>query len=104
KFADTARLADIRIVNNQMRGLIFFVLGAGVIKVSQLVEGKFPIASCRPEQMCFRSAIGWKLREFFHSRVTGSPQVTAAHAAAAGELLNSSMEHTAPEAVLEALM
>lgn len=33
-----ARVADVGVVNDQMNGLIFFVLGAGMIDVGELVE------------------------------------------------------------------
>ena len=43
-FLHAARVADVGVVNHQVRGLIFFVAGAGVVEVGQLVEGQFFVA------------------------------------------------------------
>src|ERR1022692_3213021 len=44
EFLHAARVANTRVVDNQVRGLVFFVLGAGVVEVGELVEGKFAVA------------------------------------------------------------
>src|ERR1700690_3219416 len=39
EFLHAALVADVRIVNDEVRRLIFFVLGAGVVEIGELVEG-----------------------------------------------------------------
>src|SRR5271165_741928 len=56
EFFHAARVADIGIVDNQMRGLVFFVLGARVVEVSEFVEGEFAVPFCGPEQVSFGSS------------------------------------------------
>src|SRR5437588_1458510 len=41
-----ALIANVGVVDDQMRGLIFFMLRAGIIKVGELVEGELAIALC----------------------------------------------------------
>ncbi len=57
EFFYAARVADIGVVNDQVRGLVFFVLGAGVIEVGELVEGQLAVAFGRADQMSFVAAV-----------------------------------------------
>src|SRR5438094_4960943 len=43
---DAALIANVSVLDDQMRGLIFFMLRAGIIKVGELVEGELAIALC----------------------------------------------------------
>ncbi len=43
-FFHAAGVANICVVNDQVRGLILFVLGAGVVEVGEFVESKFAVA------------------------------------------------------------
>ncbi len=43
-FFHAAGVANVCVVNDQVRRLIFFVLGARVVEVGELVESKFAIA------------------------------------------------------------
>jgi len=40
-----------------MRWLVFFVLGAGVVEVGELVEGKLAVTFGIAEEMLFRAAV-----------------------------------------------
>src|SRR5207302_4068661 len=44
EFLDAALFANVGVVNHKMRGLIFFVLGAGMIEVGKLVESQLAVA------------------------------------------------------------
>src|ERR1700738_5079294 len=87
-----------------MRRLIFFVLRARVIKVSELVERQLAIAFGRAEQASFLAAVGRQVTQLFHARVSGSSRIAVAQAASAGELLDAGVEHPAPETVFEPLV
>jgi hypothetical protein len=43
---NAALIANVGVLDDQMRGLIFFMLRAGIIKVGELVEGELAIALC----------------------------------------------------------
>ena len=58
-------VADVGVVNDQVRRLIFLVLGARVIEVGQLVEGQFAIAFRRAQEVGFGSAVSGELASFF---------------------------------------
>jgi hypothetical protein len=51
EFFYAARIADVGVVNDQVRGLVLFVLGAGVIEVGKLVESQLAIAFRGAEEM-----------------------------------------------------
>ena len=87
-----------------MRGLIFLMLGAGMIKICQLVKCKLAIAFGIAEQMCFVAAISGKYRQFLHALISGSRRIAVADPAPPSELLQAGVQHSAPESVLEALM
>ncbi len=59
--ADTARLTNIGVLDDQVRGLVFLMLRARVIEIGKLVERQPAIALGRAEQMSFRAAIGWQV-------------------------------------------
>ena len=63
---------NIGVVNHQMRGLVFFMLGAGVVEIGQLVEGQFTVAFHWADQVSFISAVGWKIGQFFHVLMAGA--------------------------------
>src|SRR5439155_3276389 len=56
-FADAPRLANVRVVDDQVRGLILFMLRAGMVEVSEFVECQLAITLCVTEKMGFRAAI-----------------------------------------------
>src|SRR6267154_3431548 len=53
-----ALVANVRIVNDEMRRLILFVLGTRMIKVGELVENELAIVPRRSQQVGFIAAIG----------------------------------------------
>ena len=63
EFFHAARVADVGVVNDQVRGLVFFVLGAGVIEVGELVERQLAIALGRTDEMGFVAAVGGQARQ-----------------------------------------
>ena len=58
EFLDAPLVADVGILDDQMRRLIFFVFGAGVVEVGELVDHELAVALGRPEQMGFGAAVG----------------------------------------------
>ena len=104
EFFYAARVADVGIVNDQVRRLVFFVLGAGVVEVGELVEGQLAIAFGGAEQIGFIAAIRGQFAELLHVLVARSRGIAVAQAAAAGDLLQAGVDHAAPEAMLESLM
>src|SRR6266849_2416667 len=44
EFFYAARIADVGVVNDEMSGLVLFMLGAGVVEVGELVESQFAVA------------------------------------------------------------
>ena len=57
EFFYAARVADVGVMNDQVRGLVFFVLGAGVVEVGELVEGQLAIAFGGADEMGFVAAV-----------------------------------------------
>lgn len=104
EFLDATRITDVGVMNDQVRRLIFFMLGAGVIEVGELVEGELAIAFRRAKQMRFRAAVGSQVRQFFKSFGPGTVGGTATQATSTGELLNPGVQHSPPEAMLESLV
>src|SRR5579864_1644526 len=45
----TTRVTDVGVVDDQVRGLVFLMLGAGVVKVGEFVERKLAVAFGRAE-------------------------------------------------------
>ena len=54
--------------------------------------------------MCFCYAVLRQLIQLPHAGVASGASVAVAHAASAGDLLDSGVDHAAPEAMFEALM
>ena len=71
EFLHAAFIADIRVVDDEVRGLIFLVLGAGVVEVGELVEGQLAVAFGGTEQVGFVAAIGGLAGERLQVLVTG---------------------------------
>src|SRR6185437_8194774 len=44
ELSDASGVADVGVMNHQVRWLIFFMLGAGMVKIGQLVERQFAVA------------------------------------------------------------
>ena len=91
-------------MNDKVRRLIFFMLGARMIKVGELIESKLAIAFRRAEQMSFVAAVRGQLGKLLHVLMAGRAKVSIAQPPAACELLNSSVEQTRKESILESLM
>ena len=70
--SDAAGVADVSVVNHEMRWLIFLMFGAGVIKVRKLVESYAAIAFGRAKQVLARSAIRGQFRQFFEPAMSGA--------------------------------
>src|SRR5882672_1960056 len=64
EFFYAPRIADVGVVNDQVRGLVLFVLGAGVIEVGKLVESQLAIAFRGAEEMRLVAAIRGQFAEF----------------------------------------
>ncbi len=71
EFLHAARVANIRIVNHQMRRLIFFMLRAGVIQISQLIESQLAVALRRAEILRFFCAARVGVAQLLHVLITG---------------------------------
>ena len=91
-------------MDDQVRGLIFFVLGARVIEVGELVEGEFAVALRCAEQMSFGAAIRRQFGQLAHVLVAGTRRIAVAQAAPAGNHLQPGVEHAGVESVLESLV
>src|SRR5580700_5795096 len=103
-FVHAACVADVGVVDDQMRWLIFFMLGARVIKVSELVEGEFAVALRGAEQMRFVASVGGQLGKLLHVLMARGRGIPVAQAASSGELLYAGVEQAGEESVLESLM
>ena len=44
------RVADVGVVNDEMRGLVFFMFRAGVIEICELVESELAVALAGPRR------------------------------------------------------
>src|SRR5438105_12911171 len=92
-----ALFANVGVVNDEVGRLIFFMLGARVVKISELVEGEFAVALGRSKQMSFIAAIRRQLGKLLHALVTGHSGIAIVQAASAGDLLNAGVEQSGPE-------
>src|SRR5215472_2327273 len=90
----TSFIADVDVVNDQVRRLVLFVLRRGVIDVGQLVEGELPVALCRTNNVRRGAAISRKIRQILHPLVTCMVAVVSAQPAAAANLLNPGVKHS----------
>ena len=70
KFFYAARVANVGIVNHEVRGLVFFVLCAGVVEVGELVKGQLAVAFGGTEKMGFVTAIGGQFGELLQVLVS----------------------------------
>ena len=82
EFFYAALVADIRVVNDEVRGLIFFMLRARVVEIGQFVESEFAVALCRPKDVGFRAAIRRQLGQLLHVLIPGSVWIARVEAAA----------------------
>src|SRR5664279_1218921 len=62
-----ALVADVGVVDHEVRRLVFFMLRAGVIHVGQLVEGELAVALGGADNARLRSAVRWKPLQLFHA-------------------------------------
>ncbi len=58
EFHHATAVADVGVVNDQVRGLVFFMARAGMIQVSELVERQFAVATGRPQQVRQIASVG----------------------------------------------
>src|SRR5262249_48909932 len=78
-----ASVADVGIGNDQVGRLIFFMLGAGVVKVCELVKGQFAVAFGFADDLRAFSAVSRKLVQMLHSRVPGMCRIDLMQSATA---------------------
>src|SRR5579862_715443 len=62
KFLYASRVANVGVVNDQVRRLVLFMLGAGVVKVGELVEGQLAVAFGGTDEIGFSATIRRQLR------------------------------------------
>ncbi len=86
-----------------MRGLIFLVLGAGVVEVGELVEGQLAVALGPAGDLLGLIPAG-SLGQGAHARVAGVGAIALAEPAAAGDLLQRGVGHALHQAALESLV
>ena len=79
EFFDAACIANVCVVNYQMRWLILFMLGPRVIKIGELIERELAIAFDRAQQMSFSSAIGRQIRKLTHLFVSRLRRIAITH-------------------------
>src|SRR5207237_4692077 len=87
EFFDAAAVAHIGVANHQVRGLVFFMPGAGMIEVGKFVECKFAIALKWTDQMSFRATVSGQLSQPLHVHIARSGSSAIAQAASSGDLL-----------------
>ena len=94
----TAMVANIKVRNLQVGGLIFLMICARVEHVRNLIEGQLAIRfdPCR--------RIPRALIETPHVLVAGQRRIASVQSAAASKKLQATVRDAAPEAVLEPLM
>src|SRR5476649_2943018 len=97
-FGDAFGVADVCVVYDQMRRLVLFMFGAGVVEICQLVKRKFAIALGFADELCARSAIGGKLIKMLHGLVAFVRWINFVLAASAGHLLDSSVDEPGDQA------
>src|SRR5581483_5955835 len=104
EFSNAALLTDVGVVDDEMRRLIFLVLGAGVIEVSQFVEGQLAVTFKWTEKVGLIAAVGGQFRQFLHALITRYGGIARVHAASAGHLLDCGVEQARPQSMLEPLV
>src|SRR6185295_7033307 len=83
EFFYTARIANVSIVDHQMSGLVFFMFGAGVVEVGELVEGKFAIAFGGTDETRFFATVRGKLRKLLHVLISSGRGIAVVQATSA---------------------
>jgi hypothetical protein len=72
EFLNAASVANVGVVNHQMRGLVFFVPRAGVVEVGEFVERELAIASRWTDQVTFAPAVCRQICQFLEVLVPGN--------------------------------
>src|ERR1700722_2015533 len=104
EFFHTPRVADVRVVDYQMRRLVFFMLGTGVIEIGKFVEREFAVAFGGSKQVRFGPSIREQLRQLTHVLVSGFRRISIAQAPSAGDHLQSRVKHARIHSPLKPLM
>ena len=104
KFLHAARVADVGVVDDKMRRLVFFMLGAGVVEIGELIEGELAVALGRAKQMRFSASVRRQISQVAHVLVSGCRRITVAQASSAGHHLQSGVQHSCIHSVCEPLM
>src|SRR3974390_3693782 len=84
-----ALIADRGIADDQVCGLVLFVLRSGIIDVGQFVESQLTVTLGSVNYVGLGAAIRWQLRERFHAFVAGTIAVMRPQTTAAGNLLHA---------------
>src|ERR1700678_151366 len=96
-------ITNIGVVNQQMRRVILFVLGTGVIEIGEFVEGQFAVALGRAEQTRFWASVGGQIGkwlQFLVPRVRGY----AVAESTIEKFLQDGVDHAGGHAVFESLV
>ena len=104
EFFHASFIADVGIVDDQVCGLVFFMLGAGVIEVGELVEGELAIALRRTDQVGFRAAIGGKSSQQASSSLWPGCEGTRLRRPPPKNCLKAGIKHARDQPLLESLM
>src|SRR5450432_1568417 len=75
-----------------------------MIKIGELIERQLSVAFCRTKKVRFPSTIGRQISELLHARGSRSCGIPISQPAPSRDLLQSSMKHACPKAVLESLV
>jgi len=87
KFFNATAIANVGIVNDQVRRLVFLVLCARMIEIGELVECKFAVPLCAVQKMRLPVSIALQIGYFFHALITGSRWIPVTYALPSGDLL-----------------
>src|SRR5579859_7492909 len=104
EFLHTTLVANVSVVNDQVRRLVFFVLRARVIQIGQLIECQLAITLRRADDVPLRSSVRRQLGKLLHALVSRHSGVAIAQAAAAADHLQSGMDHARVHPMLKSLM
>src|SRR5258708_3111676 len=96
-------VTDVGVLNQQMRRLIFFMLGAGMIEVGEFVEGELAVAFSGTKHVLFGASAGGEVGERLQVLVARTRWRAVAEAAVKN-FLESSVEHSGDHAILESLV
>jgi len=64
EFLGAARVADVGVVDDEVSRLVFLVLGTGMVKIGELIEGKLAVAFGIAEEMRFGAAVDVERGQF----------------------------------------